>query len=178
MKEDGTMARRDDLDIFAAKHDLKQVYISDLVEYRLSHEKLVEEISSTNKNFFSSNVIQKEFKDHLGNIHTAIICGGINEVTHVKFHTIAPDINLFLNDEKLHSMLKTINFLQAKGGILIFLSDEMRKKDSQKDYGIGAQILNSLNIKQIKLMTSGGKHSFVGLQGFGLEIVEEIQIEC
>ncbi len=43
-------------------------------------------------------------------------------------------------------MLKTINFLEAKGGVLIFLSDEKRNKDSQKDYGIGAQILNCLNI--------------------------------
>ena len=178
MKEDGTMARRDDLDIFAAKHNMKQVYISDLVEYRLSHEKLVEEISSIDKKFFSSDVKQKEFKDHLGNVHTAIVFGKIKEISAIKFHTITADINLFLNDEKLHSMLKTINFLQAKGGVLIFLNDEMRNKESQKDYGIGAQILNSLNIKQIKLMTSGGKHSFVGLHGFGLEIVEEIQIEC
>lgn len=178
MKEDGTMARRDDLDIFAAKHDMKQVYISDLVEYRLSHEKLVEEVSSVNSKFFSSNVIKKEFKDHLGNVHTAIIFGEIKQISPIKFHTIGSDINLFLNNEKLNSMLKTINFLEAKGGILIFLSDEMRNKESQKDYGIGAQILNCLNIKQIKLMTSGGKHSFVGLQGFGLEIVEEIQIEC
>ena len=178
MKEDGTMARRDDLDIFAEKHNLKQVYISDLVEYRLSHEKLVEEVSSSNKIFFSKEVTQKEFKDHLGNIHTAIIFGTLAHTTHIKFHTILPDIDLFLNDEKLNSMIKTINFLQSKGGILIFLNDEMKKKESQKDYGIGAQILNSLNIKQIKLMTSGGKHSFVGLQGFGLEIVEEIQIEC
>ena len=178
MKEDGTMARRDDLDIFANKHNMKQIYISDLVEYRLSHEKLVEEISSVNSKFFSSNVVQKEFKDHLGNIHTAIIFGEIKQVSPIKFHTIGSDINLFLNNEKLNSMLKTINFLEAKGGILIFLSDEMRNKESQKDYGIGAQILNCLNIKQIKLMTSGGKHSFVGLQGFGLEIVEEIQIEC
>jgi len=172
------MARRDDLDIFAEKHNLKQVYISDLVEYRLSHEKLVEEISSIDKKFFSVDVLQKEFKDHLGNIHTSIIFGDIKQITHVKFHTIVPDIDLFLNDEKLHSMLKTINFLQSKGGILIFLNEGMKKKESKKDYGIGAQILNSLNIKQIKLMTSGGKHSFVGLQGFGLEIVEEIQIEC
>ena len=178
MKEDGTMARRDDLDIFAAKHNMKQIYISDLVEYRLSHEKLVEEISSNESVFFSTKVKQKEFKDHLGNIHTAILFGDLSEVTHVKFHTIVPDLNLFLNDEKLHSMLKTINFLQAKGGILIFLSDNSKTKESQKDYGIGAQILNCLNIKQIKLMTSGGKHSFVGLQGFGLEIIEEIQIEC
>ena len=177
LKEDGTMARRDDLDIFALKHNLKQVYISDLVEYRLSHEKLVEEISSANKKFFSKDVIQKEFKDHLGNIHTAIIFGEIKEISHIKFHTIRPDIKMFLNDEKLHSMLKTINFMQAKGGILIFLNNGRKNSELEKNYGIGAQILNSLNIKQIKLMTSGGKHSFVGLQGFGLEIVEEIQIE-
>ncbi len=74
-------------------------------------------------------------------------------------------------------MLKTINFLQSKGGVLIFLTDEVANKNSQKDYGIGAQILNSLNVNKIKLMTSGGKHSFVGLNGFGLEILEEIQIE-
>ncbi len=129
MKEDGTMARRDDLDIFAEKHNMKQIYISDLVEYRLSHEKLVEEISNTNSKFFSTEVVKKEFKDHLGNIHTAIIFGDLKEITHIKFHTISQDINLFLNDEKLHSMLKTINFLQSKSGVLIFLSDEMKNKE-------------------------------------------------
>ncbi len=178
VKEDGSMARRDDLDIFAQKHNLKQVYISDLVEYRLSHEKLVEELSSKQSKFFNTDVIKKEFKDHLGNIHTVMVFGEISSISHVKFHTVIPDIELFLNDEKLHSMLKTINFLQAKGGLLIFLENSEKTKESQKDYGIGAQILNSLDIKKIKLMTSGGKHSFVGLNGFGLEIIEEIQIEA
>ena len=178
MKEDGTMARRDDLDIFADKHEMKQVYISDLVEYRLAHEKLVEEITSNEITFFGAKVEQKEFKDHLGNIHTVVLFGDKSEITHVKFHTIIPDIKLFLNDEKLHSMLKTINFLQSKGGVLVFLSDDITSNDAKKDYGIGAQILNSLDISKIKLMTSGGKHSFVGLNGFGLEILEEIQIEC
>jgi 3,4-dihydroxy 2-butanone 4-phosphate synthase/GTP cyclohydrolase II len=177
MKEDGTMARRDDLDIFAQKHNLKQVFISDLVEYRLSHETLVEEINSVPFTFFNAKSTKKEFKDHLGNIHTAIVFNEINETTHIKFHTIIPDINLFLDNGKLNSMLKTINFMQAKGGVLIFLNESMSHKESQKDYGIGAQILNALNIKKIKLLTSGGKHSFIGLNGFGLEIIEEIQIE-
>jgi len=177
MKEDGTMARRDDLDVFAEKHNMKQIYISDLVEYRLSHETLVDEVSSKESKFFGTSVIQKEFKDHLGNLHTAIIFGKIEETTHVKFHTVIPDIKLFLNDEKLHSMLKTINFLQAKEGILVFLNENITNQETQKDYGIGAQILNTLSIKNIKLLTSGGKHSFVGLNGFGLDILEEIQIE-
>ncbi|QKF82012.1 bifunctional 3,4-dihydroxy-2-butanone 4-phosphate synthase/GTP cyclohydrolase II [Halarcobacter ebronensis] len=178
MKEDGTMARRDDLDIFAKKHNLKQVFISDLVEYRLSHEKLVEEITQEESRFFNTDVLKREFKDHFGQVHTVIQFGDAKDLTHVKFHTIIPDLELFLNDEKLHSMLKTINFLQSKGGLIIFLNDDSAHKESQKDYGIGAQILNSLNVKKIKLMTSGGKHSFVGLNGFGLEIVEEIQMEC
>ena len=177
MKEDGTMARRDDLDIFAAKHNMKQIYISDLVEYRLSHETLVKEISSSSTKFFSQDAIKKEFEDHAGNVHTVMIFGDIKEVSHIKFHTIRPDIKIFLNDNKLDSMIKTINFLQSKGGVLIFLNNEGKNSEIDKNYGIGAQILNSLSIKKIKLMTSGGKHSFVGLQGFGLEIVEEIQIE-
>ena len=101
MKEDGTMARRDDLDIFAQKYDLKQIYISDLVEYRLSHEKLVEEISSTNSKFFSSNVIKKEFKDHLGNVHTAIIFGEKQTALIPNSSEIFPSISLWSISDKL-----------------------------------------------------------------------------
>jgi len=176
LKDDGTMARRDDLEIFAKKHNLKQVYISDLVEYRLVYDKLVSEILSEEIEFFSQKAIKKEFKDHIGNIHTAIIFGELKEINHIKFHTIRPDIKIFLNDDKFTSMLKTINFLQSKGGVLIFLNNQGKNNELEKNYGIGAQILNILNIKKVKLMSSGGKHMFVGLQGFGLELIEEIQI--
>ncbi len=114
LKEDGTMARRDDLDIFAAKHNLKQIYISDLVEYRLANETLVCEVSSNEILFFGKQAIKKEFKDHLENIHTVILFGKEEDVNHVKFHTIRPDIKIFLHDNKLNSMLKTINFLQSE----------------------------------------------------------------
>jgi len=177
MKEDGTMARRDDLDIFAAKHEMKQIYISDLVEYRLANETLVEKIEDGSSEFFGHKVKKIKFKDHLNNIHTVIQFGEICEQTHVKFHAVESDIKLFLNDYKLNSMLKTINFLQAKCGFLVFLENNEMNKDSIKDFGVGAQILNKLDVKQIKLLTSGGKHAFVGLNGFGLEITEEIQIE-
>ena len=176
MKEDGTMARRDDLDIFAEKHDMKQVYISDLVEYRMAHESLVKETATQKITFFEHQVTQKTFTDHLNNEHTVILFGDIQETSLIKFHNVESDINLFLNDEKLNSMLKSINFLQAKGGVLVFLNNTHENKETMKDFGIGAQILNELGIKNIKLLTSGGKYSFVGLTGFGLEIKEEIQI--
>ena len=177
MKEDGTMARRDDLDIFSQKHKMKQIYISDLVEYRLANETLVEKMDQEDSQFFGADVVKSKFKDHLNNIHTVIQFGEIKEECHVKFHAVESDIKLFLNDEKLNSMLKTINFLQAKNGLLVFLENNENNKDSVKDFGVGAQILNKFNVKNIKLLTSGGKHSFVGLNGFGLEISEEIQIE-
>ena len=176
MKEDGTMARRDDLDIFADKYNMKQVYISDLVEYRMAHESLVEEISSELTTFFNTEVTQKIYKDHRGNEHTVIQFGEIKETSLVKFHSVEPDINIFLNNDKLNSMLKSINFLQAKSGVLIFLNSTNENVETMKDFGIGAQILKALGIANIKLLTSGGKHSFVGITGFGLSIKEEIQI--
>ncbi|MEA3384567.1 MAG: bifunctional 3,4-dihydroxy-2-butanone 4-phosphate synthase/GTP cyclohydrolase II [Campylobacterota bacterium] len=177
MKEDGTMARRDDLDIFADKHDMKQVYISDIIEYRMAHESLVTQISAEPSSFFNTNVTKMVFKDHLENNHTVIQFGDIQETSLIKFHNVESDINLFLNDDKLQSMLKSINFLQTKGGLLIFLENNKENKETIKDFGIGAQILNSLGIKNIKLITSGGRHSFIGLNGFGLQIKEEIQID-
>jgi len=176
MKDDGTMARRNDLDFFAQKHNMKQVYISDLVEYRMAHESLVEEIFTEETLFFGQNVVKKIYKDHFNNTHTIIEFGTLSETSLVKFHNVEADINIFLNDDKLNSMLKSINFLQSKGGVLIFLDNTYENKETMKDFGIGAQILNLLGIKNIKLLSSGGKHSFVGINGFGLEIIEEIQI--
>jgi 3,4-dihydroxy 2-butanone 4-phosphate synthase/GTP cyclohydrolase II len=176
MKEDGTMARRDDLDIFAQKHNLKQIFISDLVEYRMANELLITQTSNEKSFFFNSDVEKAIYKDHLDNSHTVIKFGEIEETSLVKFHTIEPDINLFLNENKLNSLLKSINFLQSKGGVLIFLENKNENSETMKDFGIGAQILHSLGIKHIKLLTSGGKHSFVGINGFGLSIKEEIQI--
>ncbi len=176
MKDDGTMARRDDLDLFAQKYNMKQIYISDLVEYRLSNEKLVEQISSVDITFFKKHAKKITFKDHLNKEHFVISFGKIDGVSHVKFHIINSDIELFFNDKKLSSMLKTIDFLQENKGVLIFLNDDTSHKESNRNYGIGAQILNCLNIKGIKLLTSGGKHSYIGLNGFGLEIIKEMKL--
>jgi 3,4-dihydroxy 2-butanone 4-phosphate synthase/GTP cyclohydrolase II len=179
MKDDGTMARRDDLDIFAQKHDMKIVYISDLVEYRLAFEMLVQEVSNETVDFFGVNVQKRVFQDHMKNTHTVIQFGEIEKCSLAKFHNVEADIELFLNYTKLQSILKSINFLQSKGGVLVFMQNGTSDNKTMRDYGVGAQILRYLGIEEIKLITSGGsKHSFVGLNGFNLKIKEEIQIEC
>jgi 3,4-dihydroxy 2-butanone 4-phosphate synthase/GTP cyclohydrolase II len=175
MKEDGTMARRDDLDIFADKHNMKQVYISDLVEYRLAHESLVTQIEEEQMSLQGAQVTKRIFKDHLENQHTILEFSEPKETDNVKFHTVAADINLFLNDKKLASMLEAIEYLKTNGGVLVFLDPNLESDDVMKDFGIGAQILNKLGIKNIKLLTSGATNtSFVGIQGFGLTVEDEI----
>jgi 3,4-dihydroxy 2-butanone 4-phosphate synthase / GTP cyclohydrolase II len=178
MKEDGTMARRDDLDIFADQHNMKQVYISDLVEYRLAHESLVKEISNEDIVFFGSNTKKVVFEDHLSNKHTIIKFNELKSTENVKFHTVTADINLFLNDSKLSNMMESIHYLQENGGVLIFLDQNLEANNIMKDFGIGAQILNKLNISNINLLVSeSGSHSFVGIHGFGLNIDKEVLID-
>ena len=178
MKDDGTMARRDDLDIFAKKHDMVQVYISDLVEYRLSHESLVFEISKEEIEFFEQKVNKYVFEDHLNNQHTIIKFGdSSSEITNIKFHTIEFDINMFMNKKSLDSMLNSIEYLVKNNGLLVFLKSNDEIKQNMKDFGVGAQILNKLGISQINLLTSSKqKHSFVGLNGFGLKVNSEISV--
>ena len=178
MKEDGTMARRDDLDIFAQKHNMVQVYISDLVEYRLSHESLVTQINDEEISFFGTNARKRVFEDHLNNKHTTIEFNELSSIENVKFHTVASDINLFLDDSKLSNMMESIHYLQENGGVLIFLDQNLEANNIAKDFGIGAQVLNKLNITNINLLVSDkSNHSFVGINGFGLTIDNEIIID-
>ena len=177
MKEDGTMARRDDLDIFAKKYNLVQVFISDLIEYRLAYESLIKKINTQVIEFFGVKCQKIEFLDHLDNTHYAVIFDKNKDVVPVKFHLIEPDINTLLNTNKLNSFLKSIEYLKKNGGVIIFLSTKNKQDDSKiRDFGIGAQILNKLEIKNINLITSRGKHSFIGLKGFDLTIQKEINI--
>ena len=174
MKEDGSMARRDDLDIFCEKHDLNIVYISDIVEYRMQHELLVREIAESNTQFLGIDTKRIDMVDHEGNHHIVYTFGEIQKESAVKFHNIMPDIDLFSNSEKFNGMLNAIEYLKENGGVLIFLEDENNSKKEVKDYGIGAQILKKLGIEKIHHLTASKGKEFIGLSGFGLDIAEEL----
>jgi len=174
MNEDGTMARRDALESFAKKHNLKIVYISDIVEYRLQNERLVEKIDEEVIEFFGVKVKKIDFKDHQGNVHTAIVFYSAGPSGYVKFHNVGKDRELLLDWQKYQTLMHSIEFLKHNSGVLIFLDAKMG--DQTKEYGIGAQILKSLGIKDIRLLTSKKGKEFVGLSGFGLNITEEVEV--
>jgi 3,4-dihydroxy 2-butanone 4-phosphate synthase/GTP cyclohydrolase II len=176
IKDDGSMARADDLDIFATKHNLHIVYISDIVEYRLAHEKLISKIDTLDVVFRGKEVTKHIYKDHLGREHTVIEFGDISKVANVKFHNIGLDKDLILDDKRYSALHNSIEYLKEHGGLLVFLDTKVISHEQAKEYGIGAQILKDFGIKDINLLTTNKDTEFVGLAGFGLNVVEKTEV--
>jgi 3,4-dihydroxy 2-butanone 4-phosphate synthase/GTP cyclohydrolase II len=175
IKDDGTMARHDDLEIFSEKHNMPIVYISDLVEYRLANEKLIERISEEEIEVMDTKVTQVTYSDHLGRTHKVIQFYKTHETENVKFHNIGSDMDLILNQKRFESMISSLDYLKQNGGVLIFLDTKIISKEQAKEYGVGAQILKDLGVEHIKLLTANKDTEFVGLAGFGLNVVEKIE---
>jgi len=177
IKADGTMARRDDLDIFGEEHNLKTVFISDIVEYRLANERLVNEIKDEEMDFFGATVKKTTFQDHDKVEHTAITFGSIDKIVNVRVHNVIPDIELLLNQKKYNNLVESIEYLKKNSGVLVFINKINHQDNAtMKEFGIGAQILKSFGISKMNLITSMKQTDFVGLSGFGLEVNEVIDI--
>jgi len=176
IKDDGSMARHDDLEIFSQKHNLPIVYISDIVEYRLANEQLIRRLDEEEIEFFGSKVTQIRYTDHMEREHKVIRFYKTHDTENVRFHNIGLDVDLILNAAQFNNLTKSIEYLRKNGGLLIFLDTKVISKEQAKEFGIGAQILKDLKVKNIKLLTSHKDTEFVGLSGFGLNVVEKILI--
>jgi len=177
IKDDGEMARRDDLDIFAKEHNLHTVFISDIVEYRLANECLVKETDVKEIEFFGVKVSQHTFADHDGIEHQAILFGEISEVANIRVHNVISDCELLLNQEKYNNLIHSIEYLKKNGGLLLFLNKTNHQDNAaMKEFGIGAQIIKSFGVSKMNLITSLKPTEFVGLSGFGLEVNKVIAL--
>ncbi len=174
MKADGEMARRSDLLIYAQEHNMKIVYISDIIEYRLTHERLVEIVSKEEATFLDAESTMIKIKDHHGHLHTIYQFGEIDKNPLVKYHPIGKDLELLQNGKKLNILMQSIEMLKKEGGLLIFMEDNQNTSNQMKDFGIGAQILRILNVDEFRLITSHSRREYVGMSGFGIKISEEV----
>ena len=174
IKDNGEMARRDDLDIFAEKHDLKTVFISDIVAYRLAHEILVQQKEQSEVDFFGMKALKTIFQDHEGIEHTAVSFHHIGETANVKVHNVVPDIELLFNEEKYRLLTSSIDYLKQNGGVLLFINNPSNHPSTIKEFGVGAQILKLLGVRHMRLLSSAAMPDLVGLSGFGLDVVETI----
>lgn len=186
MKEDGEMARLPDLIAFAQLHNLKIGTISDLIAYRRRHDNLVR--------VRESSMIQSEFggewelriytDETQGAEHIALIKGDIetDEPVLVRMHALDPMLDVVGVGPKgrRNEFGDAMKVIAEEGrGALVLLRDVHMKLDATEDvspqtlrqYGLGAQILSSLGLHQIELLTNSPKPKVVGLDAYGLEIV-------
>ncbi len=186
LKDDGEMARRDDLFQFAAKHNLKFITIADLVSYRLKRERFVHRVSETK---LDDNCTVYNYRDSISDTeHLAFIYGNLmeivsnNEPALVRIHQASSPKDLFgIMSEHSSLLAKSLRAIKQKGsGVVVYLED-MRNAtkgtgDSAKhfgefkDYGVGAQILSDLGLSNIDLL-SNKPRKFHGLDGYGINIV-------
>ncbi|MFL2897313.1 MAG: 3,4-dihydroxy-2-butanone-4-phosphate synthase [Candidatus Pelagibacter sp.] len=195
MNEDGTMAKGQDLFNFANKHKLLIGKIEDLIAYRLKKEKLIKLKKQSQIDVKKQKYKIKIYENLLdGSEHFALIKGKIKKGTTPRVRVISSNIvqNYLINQKLPNSFNKTLNYFKNyQNCVLVFIKDsnlrsvtqtlkkyknkEFNKKGSDKsikNYGIGAQIIKDLNIKNMILITSSPK-KVIGLDGYGIKIKKQ-----
>ena len=197
MNDDGTMARRGDLEKFAQKHDLKIGTIADLIHYRNTSERSINLVDQTKIESEEGEFELFAYEDIInGNIHIALVKGKIDNeqdiMVRVQQNNTLQDvigINQFGSRLSFSQAMKKIN--KEGSGVLLLLSHQEtsqellsnvsflkgEKKTNESDgpdsriVGVGAQILKDLGVKKIRLLGASAKYP---LTGFDLEITEFI----
>jgi 3,4-dihydroxy 2-butanone 4-phosphate synthase/GTP cyclohydrolase II len=196
LNDDGTMARRPDLERFAKTHALKIGTIADLIRYRLKNERSVERIyeEPVDTEYGAFNLCC--YEDHVNKtVHIALVKGDLNSTlpplvrVHVK-DTLRDLVGV--NNEKLGWPLRAAMRRVAKedSGVVVILRPEVSPRDFMdsvrlldakparqratvvRTYGIGAQILKDLGLKRMRVLSA--RKQLQGLAAFDLEITSYV----
>ena len=185
MNEDGSMARLPDLVAFAQRHGLKIGTISDLIGYRRRHDNLVRATAEKRiTSEFGGDWDMRIYTDEThGSEHIVLVRGDISgdEPVLVRMHALDPMLDIVgiggpgRSSEFGHAMQVIAD---AGRGVLVLLRDTHMKlvlEDSAspqtlRQYGIGAQILSSLGLSRLILLTNSPTPKVVGLDAYGLSI--------
>lgn len=201
MNDDGTMARRPDLEKFAEVHDLKIGTIADLIHYRSLHEKTIERVreETIQTEFGEFNIIA--YQDLIdGDAHLALTKGDLSKVEAplVRVHhadtlrdllqtkhanggwTIANVMEKIANEEAGVMVLlaqdkDSSNMLQRLDAYLSPQQEKFVPVKSYRTIGSGSQILKDLGVKKMRLLSAPMR--FNALSGFDLEIIEYLSFE-
>lgn len=197
LNEDGSMARLPQLVKIARQHDLKIITIKDLVAYRMTTERIIQkelEVDIDSKWGPCKVIAYNQITT--GDTHLAILVGtwDADQPVLVRVHssTESSDILGVLfehNKIQLHDAMEVIQ--REKSGVLLYMrhsekngtlqklralhSRSSTSGGEQRDYGVGAQILRDLGISKIRLLTNNPRRR-VALDGYGLEIVENVEL--
>lgn len=192
MNEDGTMARLPDLIGFAQRHHLRIGTISDLIAYRRRHDNLVRLRSEQQvRSEFGGDWTMRIYADETqGAEHIVLIRGDIggDAPVLVRMHTLDPLLDVVGTGAKgrAQEFGAAMELIAAEGrGALVLLRDVHMKlavgaetsPQTLRQYGLGAQILSSLGLRRIVLLTNSPRPRVVGLEAYGLEITGTRPIE-
>ena len=196
MNEDGTMAKGQDLFTFAKKHKLKIGKIEDLIAYRLKKEKLIKlkkqsEITLKNQKFRI-----KIYENLLDNSeHFTLIKGNLKKGLVPRVRVISSNVvqNYLIDQQLPNSFKKTLNYFKKFNNcVLIFINNTnlksvtetlknyknknlSKRKDKGnhiRNYGIGAQIIKDIKIKNMILISKSHK-KVIGLEGYDIKITKQ-----
>ncbi|WP_174273678.1 3,4-dihydroxy-2-butanone-4-phosphate synthase [Sphingomonas bacterium] len=196
MKEDGTMARLDDLVAFAQRHALKIGTIRDLIAYRRRHDHNVEKTAETRfTSRWGGEWTAISYRNKAIDSETlALVKGHIDpdKPTLVRMHALDLFGDVLGHDSERNGLLaRSMKAIAREGSGVVVLLERMallsqavrmmageRGPDMQelRDYGVGAQILAELGIHEMILLTNS-HHTLVALDGYGLNIVAERAID-
>jgi len=186
MKEDGSMARLPDLVSFAQLHGLKIGTISDLIAYRRRHDNLVRvRKEETVTSEFGGEWLLRIYTDEMhGAEHIALIKGDVSgdEPVLVRMHALDPmlDVVGLGGPGRAHEFGAAMELIakEGRGAVVLLRDTEMKLATDDevapktlRQYGLGAQILSSLGLSKLTLLTNSPAPNVVGLDAYGLEIV-------
>ncbi len=191
MNEDGTMARLPDLVAFAQRHGLKIGTISDLIAYRRRHDNLVRTTSERRiTSEFGGEWTMRVYHDETqGAEHIALIKGDVSGEAPVlvRMHAMDPMLDIVGTGPpgRAHEFGDAMELIAAEGrGVLVLLRDLTMKiadegeasPQTLRQYGLGAQILSSLGLRDLILLTNSPMPRVVGLDAYGLSILSTRKI--
>jgi 3,4-dihydroxy 2-butanone 4-phosphate synthase / GTP cyclohydrolase II len=194
MKDDGTMARLPDLQLFAAEHGLKIGTIADLIEYRSRNESLVEKVGSRPLSTAYGRFTAHAWRDKpSGGLHLALVMGewGPDEVIPVRVHEPLSVLDVLETGRSMHSWpldASLAHIAKAGRGVAVLLNAgesaaelieqfegtaraaqaPERGRMDLRTYGIGAQILRECGAHRMQLL--GHPRRLPSMVGYGLEI--------
>ncbi len=205
MNEDGTMARVPDLIEFCKKHELLMVTVAELIRYRMQNESHVERVGEavlpTHHGEFRMIAFESEFD---GESHVALVKGDVESaqgpvLVRMHAHCLAGDVFGGALCDCQEVLDHSLAMIEREGtGALIYLhqtskgfhvgedkrlafhreartSAPAHQRKTQREIGVGAQILSDLNIRSIRLLTNHPKR-VAALEGFGITIHEQIPV--